>query len=110
MTGEPTSRPVIAHMVYFTLKDASAAAQQKLIDSANRLLKEVPGIVFFAVGRLVPDLARPVNVRDFQVGLHVVFESRRAHDEYQVDPRHQRFIAENNENWQQVRIFDCQAA
>jgi hypothetical protein len=99
--------PSLAHMVYFTLKDPSAAAQKKLVDDCERFLKGIPGIEYFAVGTRVGDLARPVNAQDFHVGLHVVFESRKAHDDYQVDARHQQFIAENKETWQQVRIFDC---
>jgi hypothetical protein len=109
MPGELT-RPLIAHMVYFTLKDASGAAQQKLVDDCHRYLKVAPGIVYFAAGMRVADLTRPVNVTDFHVGLHVVFESRKAHDDYQVDERHLRFIAENKDNWTQVRVFDCNAS
>jgi len=101
---------MIAHMVYFTLKEASPTSQQKLVDDCRRYLKDIPGIVFFAVGTIVPDLARPVNVRDFHVGLHVIFSSRKEHDDYQVDARHQRFIAENKDTWQQVRVFDCVAS
>jgi hypothetical protein len=75
----------------------------------RKYLQDIPGIQFFAVGQVVPDLARPVNVRDFHVGLHVVFTSRDAHDAYQVDERHQQFIAANKDTWKQVRIFDCDA-
>jgi plasmid stabilization system protein ParE len=107
MSGQDSTSARIAHMVYFTLKDASPAAQQKLVDACRRQLQPIPGIEFFAVGTVVPDLTRPVNVRDFQVGLHIVFSNRKAHDDYQVDSRHRGFIAENNENWAQVRIFDC---
>jgi hypothetical protein len=110
MSAQPSNSPLVAHMVYFTLKDPSAAAEQKLVADCRRYLAGIPGIVFFAVGTLIPDLARPVNVRDFHVGLHVVFESRQAHDAYQVDQRHQAFIAENKDTWQQVRVFDCAAA
>jgi hypothetical protein len=109
MSGLP-SRPVVAHMVYFTLKDASPAAQQKLVDDCHRYLKGAPGIVYFAVGTRVPDLTRGVNVQDFQIGLHVVFESRKAHDDYQTSEPHLRFIAENKDNWTQVRVFDCNAS
>jgi hypothetical protein len=97
-------------MVYFTLKDASPAAQQKLVDDCQRYLRAAPGIVYFAVGTRVPDLTRPVNVQDFHVGLHVAFESRKAHDDYQVSEPHLRFIAENKPNWTQVRVFDCNAS
>lgn len=104
------SQSLIAHMVYFTLKEPSASARQKLVADCRRYLREIPGIAFFAVGTRVADLTRPVNVSDFHVGLHVIFSSRQAHDAYQVDERHQRFIAENKDTWQQVRVFDCEAS
>ena len=98
--------PLVAHMVYFTLHDGSPAAVQKLVDECQRHLKSIPGAVFFAAGTLTPDLCRPVNDREFHVGLHVVFRDRAAHDAYQAHPQHQRFIAENKETWKQVRVFD----
>ncbi|MCX7420573.1 MAG: Dabb family protein [Planctomycetia bacterium] len=96
----------LAHNVYFNLSDASPAAQQKLIDASYKYLKGHPGEVYFSVGTLVPDLARPVNDRGFHVGLHVVFENRAAHDAYQAHPRHIQFINENKPNWASVRVFD----
>ena len=96
----------LAHMVYFTLKDASPAAQQALIEACYKYLKGHPGEVYFSAGTLVPDLARPVNDRAFHVCLNVVFESRKAQDDYQVAPRHIQFIEENKPNWAQVRVFD----
>jgi hypothetical protein len=108
MSGQSTQQ-VVAHMVYFTLKDASPAAQQKLVDDCYRDLKSAPGIVYFAAGTRVPDLNRPVNVQDFHVGLHIIFENRKAHDDYQVSAPHQKFLAEHKENWNQVRVFDCTA-
>jgi hypothetical protein len=110
MSPNVPASPVIAHMVYFTLKEPSEAAEQKLIGDARRYLKDIPGIAYFAVGTRVADLTRPVNVRDFHVGLQVIFSSRKAHDDYQVDARHQQFIAENKDTWQQVRVFDCLAS
>jgi hypothetical protein len=58
------------------------------------------------VGTVVPDLTRPVNQTDFDVALQVVFDSREAHDAYQVAPRHNQFIEENKPNWERVRVFD----
>ena len=110
MAADATASSIVAHMVYFTLKEPSPGAQEKLIDDCRRYLKPIPGIAFFAAGPRVADLTRPVNVVDFHVGLHVVFHSRKAHDDYQVDERHLRFIAENKETWQQVRVFDCAAS
>lgn len=101
-----TSKQMLAHHVFFTLKDASAAAQQQLVDACHKFLKGHPGEVFFAAGTLVDDLARPVNDRAFHVGLHVVFDGRKAHDDYQTDSRHLQFIEANKPNWASVRVFD----
>jgi hypothetical protein len=57
----------------------------------------------------VPDLARPVNDRGFHVALHVIFDGKPAHDAYQTAPAHLKFIEENRQNWQQVRVFDSYA-
>lgn len=96
----------LAHMVYFTLKDASPAAQQALVEACHKFLKGHDGEVYFSAGTLVPDLSRPVNDRAFHVSLHVVFSSRQAHDAYQTHPRHLQFIEQNKANWAQVRVFD----
>lgn len=98
---------MLAHMVYFTLKDGSSEAIEKLIASCRQYLTDHPGTAFFAVGTLTPDLDRPVNDRDFHVALQVVFETRADQDRYQISERHQQFIAENKESWSQVRVFDA---
>ncbi|MGE0761096.1 MAG: Dabb family protein [Pirellulaceae bacterium] len=98
---------LLGHMVYFTLKDNSPAAVERLLNACRTYLSGHPGTVFFAAGTLVSDLTREVNQRDFDVALQLVFESREAHDRYQVHERHQRFIAENRDNWARVRVFDA---
>ncbi|MDB5387858.1 MAG: Stress responsive alpha-beta barrel protein [Planctomycetaceae bacterium] len=98
---------MIGHMVYFTLHDNSEAAKQKLVAACNKYLTAHPGTVLFAAGTLVPDLDREVNDRGFDVALQMVFESRKAHDDYQVHTRHKQFIEENKPNWKLVRVFDA---
>jgi hypothetical protein len=97
---------LLCHNVYFTLKDRSAAAADALVEACKKYLTVQPGIVFFACGKLEPALAREVNDRDFDVALHVVFTDRAAHDAYQADDTHNRFIAEMKQNWARVRVFD----
>jgi hypothetical protein len=86
--------PMIGHMVYFSLKDNSAQAKEKLVAACKKHLAKHPGQVFFAAGTLADDLKRPVNDRDFDVALHLVFEDRKAHNQYQDAPRHKQFIEE----------------
>jgi hypothetical protein len=96
----------LSHMVYFTLHDPSAARVQELVAACHKYLSGHPGVVYFSVGTLNRDLARPVNDHGFDVTLNVVFESREAHDAYQVEPRHLKFIEEQKPQWKQVRVFD----
>jgi hypothetical protein len=98
---------MLGHMVYFTLKDGSDEAVQRLIASCKLHLTGHSGTVFFAVGTRVPDLSREVNDKEFHVALQMVFESRQAQDDYQVHERHENFIATNRDSWAKVRVFDA---
>jgi hypothetical protein len=98
--------PMLAHNVYFSLKDNSPAARKKLVNACKKYLSGHEGAVFFAAGTLAEELNREVNDRDFDVGLHIVFKNKAAHDKYQDAERHKKFIEENRDNWKKVRVFD----
>jgi hypothetical protein len=97
---------MLAHNVYFSLKDNSSLAKEKLLAACKEYLTGHPGTAFFACGTLAQELRREVNDRDFDVALHVIFQDQAAHDRYQTDTHHQQFIAENKVNWKKVRVFD----
>jgi len=96
----------LAHDVYFSLKDNSPQAKEKLIVACKKHLTDHPGAVWFAVGPLADEMKRDVNDRDFDVALHLVFKSKAAHDQYSKAERHMKFIEENKDNWKKVRVFD----
>ena len=102
--------PQLAHMVFFKLAESNPANQKKLVAACNKHLKGHEGTVYFSAGILAEDLKREVNVVDFDVALHLVFENRAAHDRYQTHPRHLKFIEENKELWSGVRVFDSYLA
>ena len=106
MTPSDPRQANLVHMVYFTLTDNSPAAIQKLVDSCHKYLSNHEGVIYFAVGTLVNDLTRDVNVTDFDASLHMVFQNRSAHDKYQVHPRHLEFLKENKPSFKKVRVFD----
>ncbi|MFQ3593581.1 MAG: Dabb family protein [Gemmataceae bacterium] len=101
-----TTDRMIVHNVYFRLKDRSTEARASLVAACRKYLPGHDGIVFFACGVVCDDLAREVNDRDWDVGLHIVFTDKTAHDVYQTTPAHGQFIAENQANWDKVRVFD----
>ena len=97
------------HMVYFTLKERTPETVLNLVSECQKYLSDHPGTVYFSVGTLA-DTHRGVNDRDFDVALNLVFDSAKSHDQYQVAPRHDEFIAANKDSWARVRVFDSEIA
>jgi hypothetical protein len=104
-----TAEGLLIHNVFFLLHDRSPAARNQLVAACRKYLPGHAGIVFFGCGLLAEALNREVNVRDFDVALHIVFKDQAAHDHYQETEAHHQFIAENKANWKQVRVFDSVA-
>ncbi|MCH5378287.1 MAG: Dabb family protein, partial [Planctomycetes bacterium] len=104
------AEPPLSHAVYFTLKDRNADAREKLVEGCRKYLSGHEGTVYFAVGVLAEELQREVNDRDFDVSLLVVFKNKAAHDVYQTNPRHLKFIDEYSGLWEKVRVFDSYLA
>lgn len=99
---------LLAHNVYFTLKESNDANRKKLVAACDKYLSDHPGTVFYCAGT-VSELDRSVNDRDWDVGLHVIFKDRASHDAYQDAPKHLKFIEENKDTWAKVRVFDTDA-
>jgi hypothetical protein len=100
--------PMIGHMVYFKLKASSPENKQKLVDACKKYLADHDGVVFFSAGTMGDSFKREVNDRDWDVALHLVFADKAAHDKYQDHPEHLKFIEENKDNWDKVRVFDSE--
>jgi hypothetical protein len=97
---------MLAHNVYFTLKERSETSVQHLLAACKKYLPAHDGILFFACGTREPELTRAVNDLEFDVSLHIVFETKAAHDAYQLAPLHDNFVSECRDNWAKVRVFD----
>ena len=106
LAGEVRAANVLAHDVYFELKDDTPATRAALVAACKKYLTGHPGVVSFATGTVAEELARPVNDRDWDVALHIYFQDKASHDLYQEAARHQEFIAEQQGNWKKVRVFD----
>lgn len=75
----------------FWTDPAQPNATEELIAGANQYLRDIPGIVFFHIGKMVPS-HRPVVEQSYQVGLNVVFKDKAAQDAYQDHPAHVEFV------------------
>lgn len=110
MSQSAAPQRMVVHNVFFSLHDKSAESKQKQIDACWKYLAGHPGVVYFSVAVLAEPLNRPVNDREFDVALHMVFRSMADHDIYQTHPRHVQFIEENKPRWAKVRVFDSEVA
>ena len=97
---------LIVHNVFFALKDNAPAKVQELVNACSKYLSKHPGEVYFSTGPRAKEFARDVNVQDWDVALHIVFQTKADHDRYADAPRHVQFIQENQANWKKVRVFD----
>jgi hypothetical protein len=98
--------PMLVHNVFFSLHDRSEASVTKMLTACRKYLTGHPGTRFFACGTPNQELKRAVNDLDFDVALHIVFDSKEAHDAYQEASAHEQFISENKPSWRLVRVFD----
>jgi len=104
----PAAAPQIGHMVYFKLKDATPENREKLVAACNKYLSGHEGTVYYAAGAIGDAFKSPVNDRDWDVALHLVFTDKAAHDKYAGHPEHLKFIEENKDGWAKVRVFDSE--
>ena len=99
---------MLFHAVFFTLKEPTGQNADHLVAECDKWLKDIEGLVFYAAGRRAVEYARPSNDAEFHVALNTVFESKAAHDAYQVAPKHKAFVAANKETWARIRVFDAE--
>ncbi len=103
---KPAAEKKLAHMVFFTLKDKTSEAREKFVASCQKYLSGHSGVEYFSVGVIAEDVKEPVSVSDFDVALHLVFNDKDSEAKYLKDPRHVKFVDENKEVWEKVRVFD----
>jgi len=83
---------MLSHLVIFWIKpEAAPDAADVLLAGCFHYLKDLPGVVSFHAGKMVPS-HRPVVDQSYQVGLNVVFTDKAAEEAYQVHPTHLEFV------------------
>ena len=82
---------MFSHVVIFWTDPKKPQAVEDLIQGALKWLKPIPGITHFHIGRMVPS-QRPVVDSSYQVALNIVFQDKKAQDNYQVHPMHVEFV------------------
>ena len=82
---------MFSHIVIFWTDPAQPKATEELLAGAKRYLPNIPGILSFHAGRMVPS-HRPVVDQSYQVALNIVFVDKQSQDTYQDHPDHNEFV------------------
>lgn len=94
------------HSIYFSLNDKSAESIAKFTDICRQYLAPHPGIQLFTTGSLT-DINRDVSVRNFDVGVDIVYESQEAYDAYLGSKLHDEFFPATAGLIANTYIFDA---
>ena len=97
---------MFSHVVIFWTDPKKPNAADELIAGARKYLADLPGILHFHVGKMVPS-HRPVVEQSYQVALNVIFTDKKAQDTYQDHPVHLEFVEKAfKPNCAKVVIYD----
>jgi len=93
------------HDLYFSLTDKSEENIKKFTAICEKYLSGHPGIQQFVTGGLT-DIKRDVSVRNFQVAVSIVYESKKAYDHYLKSKKHDEFFPATAGMIANTYIFD----
>jgi hypothetical protein len=82
---------MLSHVVIFWTDSANPNSADELLAGANKFLKNIPGVLAFHVGKMVPS-HRPVVEQSYQVALNISFADKNAEHNYQAHPQHLEFV------------------
>lgn len=93
------------HDLYFSLTDKSEENIKKFTAICEKYLSGHPGIQQFVTGGLT-DIKRDVSVRNFEVVVSIVYESKKAYDDYLKSKKHEEFFPATAGMISNTYIFD----
>ncbi len=99
---------MLVHTVYFWLKPELTDSERAEFRKGVESLGTIPSVSAVYVGTPAATTPRPVIDRSYSVALTVICKDVAAHDAYQVDPIHERFINAFKTYWSKVQIYDAQ--
>ncbi|MCK8520516.1 Dabb family protein [Aquimarina sp. D1M17] len=97
----------LIHTVFFWLNNPdNEGEREKFEKGVKTLLKECKFISSSNFGTPAGTKKRPVVDHSFTYCVVIKFASKEAHDNYQIDPVHTKFVDENKGLWSKVLVYD----
>ena len=97
------------HHVYFWVKEECKTTEGiESFEAGLQSLMEIPSVVQGSFGTPAATEERGPVDNSWDYALIINFEDVKGHDEYQVHPIHDDFVAKFKDIWSQVRVSDVQ--
>lgn len=98
---------MLVHTVYFWLKSELTPAQRAEFRRGVESLGGIKAVDKIYVGTPAATEKRPIIDDSYSVALTVVCQDVAAHNAYQVDPLHLKFVEQFKTFWSRVQIYDA---
>ncbi|MCB0654489.1 MAG: Dabb family protein [Saprospiraceae bacterium] len=103
-----SSKPPIVHHVFFWLKNPESSTDLNQLLAGIRALAAISTVRELHVGVPAATGERDVIDNSWSASELMFFDTVEDQDAYQVDPLHQKFIAECGHLWRKVLVYDVQ--
>ncbi len=99
---------MFAHHVFFWLKNDLSSTDVKKFESGVTSLLKITHLITGDIGKPA-STDRPVIDRSYSYSLLLQFKDKAAHDAYQTDPVHVKFVEDCSALWTRVQIYDSES-
>jgi hypothetical protein len=99
---------MLIHSVYFWLKPDLSPAQRADFRRGVESLRAIKAAEKIYVGIPAKTEKRPVIDDSYAVALTVLCKNVAAHEAYQIDPIHLKFVEQFKTFWTRVQIYDAE--
>ena len=99
---------MLVHSVYFWLKPDLSEEDKEQFRAGVHSLAEIESTEQVLIGTPAATTKRPVVDDSFCCGLTVILKDLAAHDAYQDDPIHHKFVETCAHLWDRVQVFDAE--
>ena len=98
---------MLVHTVYFWLKSGLSEEDKQQFQDGVESLATIESTEQVVIGTPAETTKRPVIDDTYDCALTVILKDISAHDLYQDDPIHHKFIADCNHLWERVQVYDA---
>lgn len=98
--------PYVHAVIFYLKKDAGDGEADALIADGTKLLGKIATVRGLWIGKPADPATPDVAVKDYQVGLSVLFDNYDGLKTYLDDPLHQQFKDQHEKYWDKATVYD----